>query len=438
MANNKYIVQKIPLSRALPPVLGVGAYLKNALCLIQAGEAWISRDNGSLDSVEAITRFQETAQGMIECATIKPVAVAHDWHPDFYSTRWALQQSCTIGIQHHHAHVAAVMAEHGIEGPVLGLALDGFGLGQEQQAWGGELLRVDREGFVRIGHLKELPQPGGDSAARQPWRMGAAALWTLGRGAEIASRYADQFGAAMLADMMDRKINSPMTSSAGRLFDAACGLLGVLPVAQFEGEAPMKLESMVTDPVVDLAGWKIVEDGDFLPTGGGGQKNLSLQSNGLVFLGEGDNLSTPNSPSPVKSKRLKTQTQDFTSSPSRGEETNGECDFKMLPTHGGKRLILDTSTLLDALAGMEAQAGANLFHGTLAAALLDWVERAAQHTDVRQVALCGGCFFNKVLRERLVGGMIDKGITPLLPKQLSVGDPAIALGQAYAAALGMA
>lgn len=364
MPENPYpelIASIVPLPRALPPVLGVGAYLKNALCLIQGDVAWISSENGSLDNVEAITRFQDTARAMIGAATIKPVAVAHDWHPDFYCSRWAMESGLqSIGIQHHHAHVAAVMAEHGIDAPVLGLALDGFGLGEGNEAWGGELLRVDAHGFSRLGHLRTMPQPGGDIAARQPWRMGAAALFAMGRANEIATVYADHAGAAMLGDLMARQVNAPMTSSCGRLFDAACGLLKVLPVASFEGEAPMKLESMVREVVVDPDGWRIDE-----------------------------------------------------------------------------AMVLDMLPTLEMLIGMEVEQGANLFHGTLAAALLEWVKRAAAQTGITQVALCGGCFFNKVLRTQVSQGMMAEGITPLLPKQMLVGDMAIALGQAYAAALQM-
>lgn len=358
------VALRLPLASKLPPVLGVGAYLKNALCLIQGDEAWISVENGSLDSVEAIGRFDQTVTDLLEVAPSKPVAVAHDWHPDFHCTRWAVEAGPrlgvkAVGIQHHHAHIAAIMAEHGIEGPVLGLALDGFGLGERNEAWGGELLRIDAAGFTRLGHLHRLPQPGGDVAARQPWRMGAAALWSLGRGEEIAARYADFQGANHLAMMMKRGLNAPLTSSAGRLFDAACGLLGVVSVAQFEGEAPMKLESMVTDVQVDPQGWRI---------------------------------------------------------------------------EGG---VLDLRPLLGALVGMEAQAGANLFHGTLVAALLDWAQQAVQETGIKQFAMGGGCFLNKVLRAGLEQGMIEAGLTPLWPKRLQVGDTAIALGQAYAAALGM-
>jgi len=354
------VAHVIPLAKPMPSVFGVGAYLKSCVCFIQGSEAWISHDIGLLDNVEAIARFHKTAEAIIMAGSEPPEIVAHDWHPDFYSSRWARESGLRrIGVQHHHAHIAAVMAEHGIERPTLGLALDGFGLGDDDQSWGGELLQVERFGFERLGHLFTLPQPGGDVAARQPWRMGAAALWSMGRGDEIAERYAAHNGASMLAFMMERQLNAPLTSSAGRLFDAACGLLGVVLESSFDGEAPMKLESLVTEPRVDPEGWSI--DG----------------------------------------------------------------------------MVLDLRPLMGRLAGMEAVDGANLFHGTLVAAVLDWTERAVENTGIKQIAMAGGCFFNKFLREGLVRGMMDKGLTPLLPKQLLVGDTAIALGQAYAAAMGL-
>lgn len=359
----------VPLAKRVPPVLGVGAFLKNALCLIQGNEAWISRENGSLDSAEAIHRFEATAQGLLALAHENPIVVAHDLHPDFPCTRWAVESGLrTVAVQHHHAHAAAVMAEHEIAHPILALTLDGFGLGENNEAWGGELLHVRPDGFTRLGHLLMLHQAGGDVAARQPWRMGAAALWAMGRGDEIASRYSAFAGAAQLAVMMERGLNAPLTSSAGRLFDAACGLLDVMPVASFEGEAPMTLESLAAQrqgaPLVDQEGWRVEAAG----------------------------------------------------------------------------LILDMRPLLVRLAdskaeGLAIEDAASLFHGTLASALVDWTKRAAARVGVREVALCGGCFLNAILRSLVVQGLTDAGLTPLLPKQLPVGDTAIALGQVYAAAL---
>ncbi|MBK8175150.1 MAG: carbamoyltransferase HypF [Rhodospirillales bacterium] len=252
----------VTLPKAVPTVLAVGAFLKNTLCLTHGTKALISRDVGNLESIDAVRGFEACAEGLLQVASGLPVAVAHDLHPDFHSTRWAEAFAAGMGIpavavQHHHAHVAAVMAEHGTDQPALGLALDGFGLGADRQSWGGELLCVDADGYRRLGHLAPLAQPGGDKAAREPWRMGAAALFALGRAENIARYFDRHSGADVIARMLRQNINCPPTTSCGRLFDAACGLLKVKPVASFEGEAPMELERLATHPQADAGLWRL-------------------------------------------------------------------------------------------------------------------------------------------------------------------------------------
>lgn len=261
------IAQIVPLPRPVPPVLAVGAFLKNSVCLTRGAEALISANHGDLGTPEAIAAFEASVEALVAEAGVTPVRVAHDLHPDFHSTRYALSLDLpAVSVQHHHAHAASIAAEHGIEGPVIGVSFDGFGLGPGNQSWGGELLKAEGAHYRRLGHLALLPQPGGDRAAREPWRMAAAALHRLGRGAEIAGRFRDIPASAMLGQMLDKRLNSPETSSAGRLFDAACGLLGIHPIAEFEGQAPMALEAMATRPEVLPTGW-IVQDGvlDLLP-----------------------------------------------------------------------------------------------------------------------------------------------------------------------------
>jgi hydrogenase maturation protein HypF len=178
---------------------------------------------------------------------VAPQAVACDLHPDFPSTVLAETFGApVIRVQHHHAHAAGVLAEHGRTGPALALVLDGYGLGDDGGAWGGELLLVDGPRCTRIGGLAPIPLPGGDRAAREPWRMAAGALAMLGRGDEIAPRFAGQPLAPALARLLAGG-QAPLTSSAGRWFDAAAGLLGVCPVQGFEAEAAMRLEALAGD-----------------------------------------------------------------------------------------------------------------------------------------------------------------------------------------------
>jgi len=269
-----YTPASIRLAGDGPPVLAVGAYLKNTACATRGDEAFLSQHIGSLDNAATCVALEEAVDHLLDVLAIEPVAVAHDLHPDFHSTRFAARLAGQrgiplIGVQHHHAHIAAVMAEHRIEHPVLGIALDGVGLGDAGGAWGGELLLVDGGRSTRAGHLRELPLPGGDRAAREPWRLGAAVLHLLGRGDEIERRF-DRPGAPLVRQMLQQRLNTPLTSSMGRWFDAAAALLGVRERQSFEGQAPMLLEGLASGhgtvrPLAD--GFRVDADGtlDLLP-----------------------------------------------------------------------------------------------------------------------------------------------------------------------------
>ncbi|BAL26077.1 hypothetical protein [Azoarcus sp. KH32C] len=240
----------IPLTLHGPAVLAFGAYFKNALCLAQDGAAQMSATVGDLDTPDACREMDAWSHVLLSQGA--PAAIAHDLHPDFHSSRSACALATRLGVpaiavQHHHAHVAAVLAENGHPGPALGLALDGVGLGTDGTAWGGELLQVDGAHFERLGHLAPLPLAGGDRAAREPWRMAGAVLHLAGRADEIATRFAAQPAAAMLGNLLTRDTLCPPTSSLGRAFDAAAGLLGLCPVMRVEAEAAIALERAATD-----------------------------------------------------------------------------------------------------------------------------------------------------------------------------------------------
>jgi hydrogenase maturation protein HypF len=244
-----YTPAPIRLPHAGPPVLATGSYLKNSACLTRGEQAFLSQHIGDLDNAASCVALEEAVAHLQAVLAVRARAIAHDLHPDFFSTRLALRLASelgvpAIGVQHHHAHIAAVCAEHGVSGPVLGLALDGVGLGDDGDAWGGELLRVDGAECRRLGHLRALRLPGGDRAAREPWRMAAAVLHELGRNGEIARRFAHQPAAPAVAQMLARGLRCPQTTSAGRWFDAAAALLGVREVMAFEGQAAMLLEGL--------------------------------------------------------------------------------------------------------------------------------------------------------------------------------------------------
>lgn len=257
-------------------VLALGAHLKNTLCLTRGGEAFLSPHIGDLDNATSCEFLDETVQRLCALLDIKPQLIAHDLQPDSYSTHAALAYAQqhhlpTLAVQHHHAHIGAVCAEHGWRGPLLGLALDGVGLGTDGTAWGGELLRVNGAKLERLGHLRPLPTPGGDHAARAPWRMAAAVLHELGRNTEIAHRFQDP-AARTVAAMLVRQFNCPRTSSLGRVFDAAAGLLSISHSQAYEAQAAILLEQAASG-FINKHGWP-----DPLPDGytisDAGQLNL--------------------------------------------------------------------------------------------------------------------------------------------------------------------
>lgn len=239
----------IILSATGPSILACGAWLKNTVCVTSGNKAYVSPLVGDLDSATARHRLNTTVALLCQQYDVQPEAVSHDLHPDFYSTLFAHTYAerhhvPAIAVQHHHAHIAAICAEHYITTPVLGLALDGIGLGPDNTPWGGELLLVDKENYKRLGHLAPLAMPGGDRAAREPWRMAAAVLFQLGRGNEIVQRFANHPGAETVRNMLHRNLNCPVTSSMGRLFDAAAGLLGINTIQSHEAQAAIQLQRL--------------------------------------------------------------------------------------------------------------------------------------------------------------------------------------------------
>lgn len=265
----------IRLARSGPAVLALGAWFKNTVCLTRGDEAFVSPHVGDLDNVATVRHLEQTVDHLQEITGVAPVALACDLHPDFPSSRLAARLSEAAGlplhrVQHHHAHIGAVLAEHRIEHAVLGLAIDGVGLGSDGTAWGGELLRVDGARCERLGSLVPLPLAGGDRAALEPWRMAAAVLWRSGRRDEIAQRFAGFAAARTVAQMFDRPALAPRGSSLGRVFDAAAALLGVRARNDYEGQAAMELESHALCHGSVAAwpdGWEITGNGslDLLP-----------------------------------------------------------------------------------------------------------------------------------------------------------------------------
>ena len=251
--------EPIDLGEDGPVVLAVGAHLKATVCVTRGREAFLSQHVGDLDTAATARVYAETARQLLDALGVTPELVACDLHPDYRSTRFAEAMGLPIlRVQHHAAHLAAVAAEHGLDGPMVGVALDGHGYGDDGASWGGELMLGDGASWRRIGHLRPLPLPGGDRAAREPWRMGVAALVALGRGDEASRRFPREALAGPLSSMISADAG-PTTSSLGRLFDAAAALLGVCERQSYEGQAAMELEALCGAPTSRVEGFSLDE-----------------------------------------------------------------------------------------------------------------------------------------------------------------------------------
>ncbi|MDK9696804.1 MAG: carbamoyltransferase HypF [Siculibacillus sp.] len=242
-----YVPEPIDLGVDGPVVLATGAHLKATVTVTRGREAFVSQHVGDLDTVETVKFYRETAAHLLSLLDVTPEIVACDLHPDFRSSHFALEfDAPVLPVQHHAAHVAAIAAEHGIDGPILGLALDGIGHGDDGAAWGGELIRLDGPRWERLGHLAPLALPGGDKAAREPWRMAVAALAAIGEAGRAKNLFPDE---PMLPALLARLAagREATTTSAGRLFDAVAGLIGLRRRQDHEGQAAMELEALVVE-----------------------------------------------------------------------------------------------------------------------------------------------------------------------------------------------
>jgi hydrogenase maturation protein HypF len=249
-----YVPRELPL-RAARPILACGAELKNTFCLARDGRAWVGHHIGDLKNYETLRSFTEGIGHFEELFAVEPELVAHDLHPEYLSTKYALEREGvdTVAVQHHHAHLVSCLAEHRENGPAVGAIFDGTGYGTDGTVWGGELLLGDAAGFERRGHLHAVRMPGGERAIRQPWRMACSWLReTLAEEPPLPPLLADRVSEgewAKVAELAGSGLASPMTTSAGRLFDAVAALCGIRPEVNYEGQAAVELEA-AADPAV--------------------------------------------------------------------------------------------------------------------------------------------------------------------------------------------
>ncbi|HEY6935795.1 MAG TPA: carbamoyltransferase HypF, partial [Terriglobales bacterium] len=368
-----YVPVPVFLAEEVPPVLAVGGELKNTICLTQGRHAFLSQHVGDLENLQAHCFFEEAIAHLERVLEIQPQAVAHDLHPDYFSTLWARKEKGLplVAVQHHHAHIASCMGENGLDGRVIGIALDGTGYGTDGCIWGGELLLADYRGFERAGHLEYVPMPGGEAAVREPWRMAVSYLYRhFGRDflhlqIPFVKRL-DPGKLKVLLQAVERHINSPLSSSCGRLFDAVAALAGIRQQVNYEAQAAIELE-MAMDSGNDQPGYamEIVEE------------------NGQLI---------------IRTRRL------FTELISDLEKSRA-------------------SGIISAR-----------FHFGLVDALARAAEILRRRTGLERVCLSGGSFNNRFLLEHLRADLRTAGFQVFTHAEVPAGDGGLSLGQALVAA----
>lgn len=244
-----YVPVPIFLRKPVPEVLALGGELKNTVCLTKENRAFVGQHIGDLENLETLEFLEQTVRHLRRILEVSPRLLVHDLHPDYLTTQVAQAQDelPTLAVQHHQAHVVSCMAEHGLKGKVLGLALDGTGYGDDGTIWGGEILVADERSYERVAHFEYVPMPGGAKAINEPWRMAVAYLWaTFGDDIfrdelQLLQKW-DRDQIEVLVQMMQRSVNSPLTSSCGRLFDGVASLVGLRDRIAYEGQAAIELE----------------------------------------------------------------------------------------------------------------------------------------------------------------------------------------------------
>lgn len=381
-----YVPSPVELGRTGPCILGTGADLKATVCLTRKSHAFVGQHTGDLDNVATAGFYTEVLTHLQALLEVQPEVIVTDLHPDFFSSRCGTELAAAKGtalvrLQHHAAHAAAVLAEHQVFSPALALVLDGFGLGEDGTVWGGELLSMDlaAASWRREGHLSAFALPGSDRATRAPWRIALGLAREL-KAERIVQDMLARFGreAETVCLMCERRLNTPLSSSCGRLFDAVSALLGVSETISYEGQAAIRLESLA-----------LACAGSALPSADMVQARLA---------------SCPETPS---------------------------CTCLQRAADG--RLLLSSQALFArvlALQDMGLAKGliALDFHRQLALGLTRLA--AARRQVSSTIVLAGGVLNNSLLRTLLAAYLADEGFTVLLPRLLPPGDGGLSLGQA--------
>jgi hydrogenase maturation protein HypF len=366
-----YAPQPISVAvRFVRPLLACGGHLKNTFCLGKGRHAFMSHHIGDLENYETLDAFVKGIEHFKRLFAIEPAVIAHDLHPDYLSTKYALAMDglARIGVQHHHAHIASCMAEHGLNGPVIGIAFDGLGYGGDGTIWGGEFLVADLARYTRRAHLRYVPLAGGDRAIREPWRMALSYLrdalgedpislalpgWDAISGKKIA----------IVTSMIERGLNTVQTSSCGRLFDAVASIIGLRHRANYEGQAAIELEMAACDGIEDSYPFAI--------------------------------------------------------------QGTGPWEIDMRPAIESLVLEARKRRLIGSMAAK--------FHNTLVAAIVEICRRLRESEGLNLVCLSGGTFQNSYLLTRVLLALRDRGFAAFVNQKVPPNDGGIALGQAAVA-----
>jgi hydrogenase maturation protein HypF len=371
-----YAPYPIPLPFDAPPLLATGAELKNTFCLARDDHAFMSQHIGDLSNYDALKSYEMSVEHLGRLFRVQPEVIAHDAHPDYMATRYALERAKAAGVphiavQHHHAHLASGLAEHKIppEEPAIGVIFDGTGLGPDGAIWGGEILIGSYSWYRRFAHLRYIPLPGGDAATLRPYRTALAHLWGAGLdwGDDLAPvQAADAQERTILHQQLDKRLNAPNTSSMGRLFDAAAALAGVLQVVTYEAQAAIWLEARIDPDEIAIYPFEI-----------------KTEANGPHLID---------------------------------------------PTPALRALLQDVRD------GTPVPKIAARFHNGVASMIEDVCRIARRATGIKAVVLSGGVFQNATLHRLTVPRLEESGFTVYTHQLVPPNDGGLALGQAAVAA----
>jgi hydrogenase maturation protein HypF len=375
---------KLPMN--LPATLAVGGELKATFCLARGDHAFMSQHIGDMENLETLDAFEQAAEHFKAIFRVQPERLVSDMHPRYLSSRWAAEHAGAlqhVRVQHHHAHIAAVMAEHGLDGrlPVIGFSFDGTGYGADGAIWGGEVLLADYRGFRRLAHLAYVPLPGGDAAIKRPYRTALAHLWAAGVPWTPGLPPVDACPEAerrVLLRQLVTGINTASTSSMGRLFDAVAALAGIRQTVTYEAQAAIEMEAVAE---VVSEEWRVKS--------GGNRKRRGRRYEFAIPAALGDNGPVVFEAAPVIQ--------------AVAEDVQAQTPVAVISTR---------------------------FHAAVADVILDLAMLARQHSGLAMVALSGGVFQNVTLVAAATRQLRAAGFEVLTHRLVPPNDGGLALGQA--------